>query len=416
MYGLFWYGQSLAMGAFGLPLLVPFAPLPYMLMMHNTVSGQYAINQGSTIAQAASVFDKIVPAYDQYLGTGNTNPGQTSTLPEAEVLSSLQGGTPTAPIFQLLLDMGVGGQAFANLGSPSTFYTNAINGVTGAVNNLPSGFVLNIPAIHWVQGEADCASATSRATYAGDLNTIEGNLSASISTATSQVNTTLPMLYPQETNCYGPFSTIVNAQNIMGAQWDAAVAHPTTLSLISPLYMLENNNQQSGHLTARGYFYLGEYMARAYYNIVPIAQGGLGGSYFAPRPTTASIANSGAVVTIPFTGGTAPYLLDCSYVTSPNGALDGFFYTDSSGSPPHIVSVAASGSNILLTLSGTPSHAVTGTVEYAWSAANGEGGLTPGPTSGLRGCMHDSDPYVSILDAKPLPNYSIAWNATFTTS
>ena len=163
---------------------------------------------------------------------------------------------------------------------------------------------------------------------------------------------------------------------------------------------------------------MGEYMARAWHTVVPVAQGGLNGTWKAPMPTAAPISNSGNVVSIPYTGGTAPYVFDCSQVSSPNGAADGFYYTDTSGSPPAItgVSIASNGTTIQLTLSGAPSHGVTATVEYANSSANGEGTLVPGPATGVRGCLHDSDPYTSILDGRPLPNYSIAWNGTFTTN
>jgi hypothetical protein len=384
-------------------------------MMYNSGNGLYSINQQKSTSQASTVFTNLVPAYDSYYSSlSNTSPGQTPANPMAEALDALEGATATAPFFKVLLSFGEGGYNYSQLASGQTVYTNLVNGVTGGVNLMPPGFVLNVPAIMYVQGEADAQASTARATYASDLATMQSNLSSSIEAATSQANAPR-MLITQETN-QGPFGSPAQNEAIMGAQSDASYPNSSSIYLVTPLYPLENNAQQSGHLTARGYFYLGEYMARAYYHIVPAAEGGLNGTYFAPRPTVASITNSGAVVTIPFTGGTAPYQIDCSHVTSPNGAADGFYYTDTSGSPPHVLSVAASGSNILVTLSAAPSHAVAATIEYAWNYNNGEGTATPGPTSGIRGCVHDSDPYVSILDGTPLPNYSIAWNAAFTTN
>jgi len=418
MYGLLWYGQSLSNGAWGQPILTPFAPNGGSTFMLDggACDADYSPNHGSNVAHPSTCYTMLVPAYDSWFSSlANTTVGQSSITPMAEALVNLEGATPTSPYFMLELGMGVGGYNDSQLASGTVPYTNLKNSLTAAVSLMPPGFVLNVPAVPYVQGEADSTSGTTRSAYASDLATLQTNLTSDIETITSQSNAPFLML-TQETNCYGPFGTVTQAQSIIGAEWDAAVANPTKIVMVTPNYVFENNAYTSGHLTARGYFYMGEYMARAYHTVAGTAQGGLNSSWSAPMPTTGSISNVGNLVTIPFTGGTAPYQIDCSYVTSPNGGADGFYYTDTSGSPPHIVSVAASGNNILLTLSSAPSHAVTGTVEYAWSAANGEGTTTPGPTSGLRGCMHDSDPYVSLLDGRPLPNYSIAWNASFTTN
>lgn len=420
MYDLLWYGQSLSLGAFGQPLLTPFAPnSSFDFMMHNSCTGLYSVNHGSITSQASTCFDHLVPAYDSYFSSlANTTPAQTSITPMAEALAGLEGASAASPYFMLETGFGIGGYNYAQLASGTTPYTNMTNGLTGAVSLLPSGWALNVPAVMWVQGEADAQAGTSRSTYASNLATLQTNLSSSIETITSQTNSP-PLLITQETN-QGAFGNPTQSAAIMGAQWDAAVNNPGKIFLVTPLYVLENNAQQSGHLTAKGYFYLGEYMARAFRKIVPSAQGGLSGGYNAPMPTVASISNnSSAVITIPFTGGTTPYKIDCTgLVNSPNGAADGYYYTDNSGSPPSIVSVApaSNGTSILVTLSARPTIGSTATIEYAWNYNNGEGTATPGPTRGIRGCMHDSDPYTSILDNTPLPNYSIAWNASFTTN
>ena len=416
MYDLLWYGQSLSVGAFGQPLLTPFAPnASFTFMMHNSCTGLYSPNHGSITAQASTCFDHLAPAYDSYFSSlANTTPAQSSMTPMAEALASLEGATPANPYFMLESGFGIGGYNYAQLASGTTPYTNLKNGLSGAVSLLPSGFSLNVPAAMFVQGEADAQAGTSRSTYAADLATLQGNFTSDIESITGQSNAPL-LLITQETNNTA-FGSVASSQSIWLGQWDAAVNNPGKIVLVTPNYIFENNAQQSGHLTARGYFCLGEYMARAYRKVVAAAQGGLGSSWAAPMPAAASISNSGAVVSIPYSGGTAPYVLDCNYITSPNGACDGFYYTDNSGSPPSCtgVSVAANGTTILMTLNAAPSHGATAVVEYANSVANGEGTAIPGPVTGLRGCLHDSDPYTSLLDGKALPNYSIAWNASFT--
>lgn len=416
-YGLLWYGQSLSVGAFGQPLLTPFSVNPSTSMLYNSSTGNYSPCQNTTSSQASSVFTAIEPAYDSYFSSlANTTPAQTPVSAMANALFKLEGGAPIAPFPMIELCAGVGGEPYSSLAQGTTIYVNMKAIISGAIANSPSGMALNIPAVPYIQGEADSQAGTSRTTYATDLATLESNLSSDIESLTSQSETPV-LLLTQETNSFGPFGSAANAAAILGAESDAAAAHPSTIFLVTPNYVFENNAQQSGHLTARGYFYMGEYMARAYRKVVGSSYGGQGGTWEAPIES-GTISNSGATVTIPLTGGTTPYVLDCSSVTSPNGACDGFYYTDSSGSPPSCSNVAISGNNVVMTLSAAPSHAATGTVEYAWPDGNTNEGATttPGPASGLRGCLHDSDSYVSILDGKPLPVYGAAWNATFTTN
>jgi hypothetical protein len=420
IYDLLWYGQSLSVGAFGQPLLTPFAPYPsFVWMMYSSCDGLHSPNHGATVSRASTCYTQLEPAYDSYFSSlANTTPAQSSITPMAMALAKLENATNLSPYFLLENGMGVGGEPYSSLASGTTEYINLTNALTGAVGLLPSGWALNVPAIPYVQGEADSQAGTSRSSYASDLATLESNLTSSVETITGQSNAPI-LLLTQETNSFGPFGSASSAAAIIGAESDAAAAHPSTIALVTPNYVFENNAQQSGHLTARGYAYMGEYMARAYRKVVASGQGGLGGSWSAPIQS-GTISNSANVVTIPFTGGTTPYVLDCSYVTSPNGACDGFSYTDNSGSPPNCssVAVASNGTSILMTLSGTPSHAVTGTVEYAWPDGGTDEGATttPGPTSGLRGCLHDSDAYTSLIDGKPLPVYGAAWNASFTTN
>lgn len=415
-----------------MPLIDYVAPDPSNLLMLSSDTGSSCgtgdegspnINHGATTTSATSCFTNLMPAYAQWRPVATTGgafyAGEAPELAMGRVLNTLTGSSlPSAPYMMAANGFGVAGAAYSVIAQTTSPYVTMQHGFTKEQTLLGANYALNVPATEFVHGEADAIAGTSRATYASDIETLETNLTTDLEAITSQSNTPL-LLITQETN-NTQFASIANSQAIIGAQWDAQVANPTTIFIATPMYVLESNNigitGSPGHLSSRGYFEMGEYMARAYHADVPIAQGGLGGSFTAPEPTTGSISNSGATVTIPFTGGTAPYKLDCSYVTSPNGAADGFYYTDTSGSPPSIVSVAANGSNIVLTLSGAPSHAVTATVEYAWSTTNGEGTSAPGPKTGLRGCMHDSDSYVSILDKTPLPNYSIAWNATFTTN
>ena len=48
IYDLLWYGQSLSVGAFGQPLLTPFAPYPsFVWMMYSSCDGLHSPNPRS---------------------------------------------------------------------------------------------------------------------------------------------------------------------------------------------------------------------------------------------------------------------------------------------------------------------------------------------------------------------------------
>jgi hypothetical protein len=282
MYGLLWYGQSLGQGAWGQPILTPATPQGMgdadfmMLSTGSGCDGKYSPNHGNTAAQNATCFTSLFPAYDSWFSSlANSTIGQTPITPMAYALWSLEGASATSPYFMVEMGLGVGGYSYANLASGQTPYTNLTNAITGAVALMPSGFALNIPAVMYVQGEAD--TTTTRSTYATDLATMQSNLSTTIKTATptgtGQSNTPF-MLLTQQTDD-GGFTTDTQTQAIIGAQSDASYPNSTTIYLVTPLYPFENNAQQSGHLTARGYYEMGEKMAEAYHQIVPAAEGGL---------------------------------------------------------------------------------------------------------------------------------------------
>jgi hypothetical protein len=98
-------------------------------------------------------------------------------------------------------------------------------------------------------------------------------------------------------------------------------------------------------------------------------------------------------------------------VTDPNGAC-GFEYFDNSGSPPAITSVAVSENSIRITLASAPTGK-NGRVRYAYSSVLGN---WAGPTTGPRGCLHDSDPAVGAITGKHLYNWCVHFDLPVATN
>ena len=161
-------------------------------------------------------------------------------------------------------------------------------------------------------------------------------------------------------------------------QLSAHVKAPGKVILIGPTYMLDFQGDYL-HFTSESHRWLGEYFAKAYAETV------LGGRPWEPlRPI--AITRAGAVVTVKFKVPKPPLVIDTTRVTDPG--KNGFEFTDDSGAPPAISSVAVSGADsITLTLASTPTGG-NARVRYAMKAVKG---AKPGREDGPRGNVRDSD-------------------------
>ena len=99
-----------------------------------------------------------------------------------------------------------------------------------------------------------------------------------------------------------------------------------------------------------------------------------------------------------------PLALDTTQVTNPGNY--GFEYTDGSGAPPAITSVQlVAADTVQITLAAAPVGA-NKRVRYAYTS---KGNVTPGPISGVRGNLRDSDPTPSLY-GNTLQNWGITFD------
>lgn len=151
------------------------------------------------------------------------------------------------------------------------------------------------------------------------------------------------------------------------------------------------------HYTSEGERRLGEYFAKTYSKIILEK-----GSWEPVRPTQVTIAD--ATITIRFNVPSPPLVFDTKQVTDP-GAY-GFEYIDDGPNTPAIQSVDLAGDDaITITLSGAPT-AGNGHVRYALRATPQ---TCPGPTTGPRGNLRDSDT-TPAQDGSDLANWAVSFD------
>jgi hypothetical protein len=199
------------------------------------------------------------------------------------------------------------------------------------------------------------------------------------------------------------------ARNRAFATLDQYKAHKRALGkvvIVAPTYTLPFNNDWL-HFTGIGQRRLGEYFAKAYMHTV------VTGTPWEPlRPQT--VTRAGNEITVKFMVPMPPLAFDTTLVSALPDNAYGFEYRDDSGAPPTIQSVVLVGADsVKITLSGIPTGA-NKVVRYAFTRQAGGGcvpasGCQPGPVTGVRGNLRDSDTTPSQSGGAALYNWGITF-------
>jgi hypothetical protein len=296
----------------------------------------------------------------------------------------------------LMSNWGVGGQGIAALRKTTQPYANGQTLVSaGQSLATAAGFAAAVKALCWVHGEFDGTSLT----YQADLTTLQSNFELDSMALTGQA-TEIPMFACQTSGlcAYGTF-TPATARSPY-ALLAAAQAVPGLINLVCPKYW-GTYNSHDPHMLAQSYRRLGGYYAKAYLKRVIQQQ------IWRPLSPRAAVRD-GANIYIDFWTPVAPIVIDKSLgePAFAAGSMAGFEYFDA-GTPPAITSVAVIGPTTLqIVLASTPTGS-SKAIRYAYSFPGAS--TTPGPFTGPRGCLRDSDPSVSYYGDK-LPNWCVHFN------
>lgn len=299
------------------------------------------------------------------------------------------------------------GASIATIEGGTTPYNNAVielGQMHAALGATPHRYVLT-----GQHGEADdnVTPTYSASQYAAEMVELQDDWQTSMrASAGASASVVVPFVYGQigQWPLFGA-SVAPYRSHVAQGQWFAARDNPTRIFLAAPTYQLPY--QVSGtnvHLTNVGERRLGEYIGKAARRVAVL------GSAWLPLHMSGATATDN-VVTVQLAGGDGSNIaVDTTQMVGRH--TRGFEYTDDSGSPAAITSVAinAAARTVALTLN---KDAVSGaTVRYGLTAPIGAlvGGAPTGTPLGIStgGNLRDSDTTASRVAGHPaLQNWLI---------
>lgn len=275
---------------------------------------------------------------------------------------------------------GLSNTSITNLskGGTSGKYEEAIQAVTATRNTVVGrGDTYRVRAVHWIQGEADQSLATTRTEYVTSLHKLRDDYATDIKGITGQTWT--PPLIMSQPSTWNAGS---NPPKINLALLDAH-RQSDGFYVVGAQYQLPYADNL--HLTAPGYYYLGEYHARAHKSVLST------GVWNPVMPVSATA--SGQKLVVKFHVPTPPLTIDTTLVAAqPNYGFS------LHGTSATITGVAVTGPDeVTITTSGALDE----------GAQVGYGATEQGDTNKSLGNIRDSEPAVSKYDSTPLPNWSV---------
>ena len=208
------------------------------------------------------------------------------------------------------------------------------------------------------------------------------------------------------------FGSMTTASSVIPQrQLDAHTRSNGKVILVTPNYPFPHYSD-CNHYTNHSQRWLGAYFAKAYQRVV------VEGKKWEPtRPS--SVQRVGNVITVKYVVPVPPLVLDTTRVSAsgadfPVPPVNGFIYRDSTMSASITTVAVTAPDTVTITLSNAPTGADR-VLRYAYESQV-PALRCPGPQSGARGNVRDSDPSVSYhVDAAgnpyPLFNWSVAFEA-----
>ncbi|MBK6026042.1 hypothetical protein QOZ96_002464 [Brevundimonas nasdae] len=322
------------------------------------------------------------------------NLGETPTSGVAYSLT--RPGALAADVYTINGTFGVGGYPISALKKGTRPYANLLKGVTrAAVICAMHGLPFTVPAIWWLQGEANVNTAF----YKADLAQLQTDLDTDIRAiilaviGTAQVN---PVLLAGAQSCSWTQSNVTTDTTPL-AIVELAAQYPTRFICVGPLYPYPHTTNL--HLTAASTRMFAETMGRAIARRIVdgVAQ---------PSLVATGATRSGTTVTLTMAGAEGDLVLDTALVANTADGMYGVTFSQVGGNSVTVTGVAISGTDTLtVTLSAVP----TGTSPAIGIARVGVSGALAGPVTGPRSCLRDSAT-ATRADGSPLFKWACVQN------
>ncbi|MHC7834146.1 hypothetical protein ACYA2W_22675, partial [Klebsiella pneumoniae] len=324
-----------------------------------------------------SLLGTVIPCRENV----GTRPGQESpSSGMAFKIHELTGDTV------LVSDACSSGTAIADISSGTATFTGATKMIQAAVAMADELGMEYVPVLVLIHGNQNAAAGTSISNYRAAMETLRAQYESVINAATGK-SQSLHMFVGQLSNIipYGGTAGTTRTNNIGIAQYQEARDN-ALIHLASAQYARPYSDGE--HLTSAGYRTEGEVIGA-------VVGGWLNDNTKSSLvPIESGVVQSGTTITIPVAGCVGDLVIDTSRVTDPGNY--GFVLTGAT-----IASVAVSGSGSAAKIVITKNNSTTATaISYA---SQGIAGQNPGPVTGSRGCIRDSQAGVS-LSGLPLYN------------
>ncbi|SVJ72299.1 flagellar biosynthesis, cell-distal portion of basal-body rod [Klebsiella pneumoniae] len=278
------------------------------------------------------------------------------------------------------------GTDIAGISAGTATFTAATKMIQAAVAMADELGMEYVPVLVLIHGNQNAAAGTSISSYRTAMETLRAQYESVINTATGETQS-LHMFVGQLSNTipYGGTAGSTKTNNIGIAQYQEARDN-ALIHLASAQYARPYSDGE--HLTSAGYRTEGEVIGA-------VVGGWLNDNTKSSLvPIESGVVQSGTTITIPVAGCVGDLVIDTSRVTDPGNY--GFVLTGAT-----IASVAVSGSGSAAKIVITKTDSTTATaISYA---SQGIAGQNPGPVTGSRGCIRDSQTGTS-LSGLPLYN------------
>ena len=324
-----------------------------------------------------SLLEAVIPCREN----AGTRPGQESpSSGMAFKIHDLTGHTV------LVSDACSSGTAIEDISSGSATFTGATKMIHSAVAMAEKLGMQYVPVMVLIHGNQNAAAGTSISSYRTAMETLRAHYESVINAATGETQS-LHMFVGQLSNTipYGGTAGSTKTNNIGIAQYQEARDN-ALIHLASAQYARPYSDGE--HLTSAGYRTEGEVIGS-------VVGGWLNDSAKSSLvPIESDVVQSGTTITIPVAGCVGDLVIDTARVTDPGNY--GFALTGAT-----IASVAVSGSGTAAKIVITKADSTAATaLSYA---SQGIAGQNPGPVTGSRGCIRDSQSG-SSLSGLPLYN------------